>query len=191
MSDDLIETTVVELLVEQFVPDTLQTEVERIELLTTNAPVELLSSDGCDVITTEVPVIELVTAGEQGPPGPPGPAGPAGAVIETRRAGSVISANTVVYERDGLIFPLSHNDTANVFAVLGLAVASGQPGAEIAVQRGASVSDAAWSWAFGRVYLGQGGALTQTPPATGYQVLIGFAATPTSINLSIQDPIEV
>ena len=191
MSDDVLETTVVELIVEHAGSDALQSEVERIELLTTNAPVELLSSDGCDVITTEVPVVELVTGGEQGPPGPSGPPGSAGAVIETRRAGVVISANTVVYERDGVIYPLSHDDAANVFAVLGLAVTSGQQGAEIAVQRGARVTDSAWSWTFGRVYLGQGGALTQSPPTTGHQVLIGFAASPDSINLSIQDPIEV
>ncbi|MBF5006836.1 hypothetical protein [Diaphorobacter caeni] len=135
--------------------------------------------------------IDILTEGLQGPPGPRGLPGIAGAAFVTRTAGAVISANTVVYERDDLIFPLSYNDSNNVFAILGLAVSAGLPGAEISVQRGASVTDSAWSWVFGRVYLGQGGALTQVPPHDGYQVLIGFAASPDSINLSIQDPIEV
>ncbi|MEG0923203.1 MAG: hypothetical protein RSG22_17580 [Comamonas sp.] len=133
----------------------------------------------------------VIAAGQQGPAGPPGPAGGAGDLLLTRTAGVPMSALLVVYELGGKVYPLSHDDAAHVFAVLGLTVSSGQTGAQISIQLEGTVSDSGWSWAYGRVYLGQGGQLTQTPPADGFSVLIGFAATPTSINLSISDPIEV
>lgn len=135
--------------------------------------------------------VHILEVASQGPPGPPGPPGASGADMQTRRAGVTISANTVVYEQGGLIYPLDFDDAGHVFAVFGLALGSGQAGAEIPIQQAGTVTDAAWTWAYGRVYLAASGRMTQTPPATGFSVLIGFATAPTSINLFIQDPIEV
>lgn len=152
----------------------------------------LVTPEQSQVVVAEEEVTTVVIAeGAQGLPGPPGPPGGGGDQYVTRTAGQTISANRVLYDRAGLVYPLNQADGENIFAILGLAVSAGQTGAQISVQRSGTVTDSGWSWAFGRVYLGANGQLTQTPPSSGFSVLIGFAATATSINLSINDPIEV
>lgn len=152
----------------------------------------LVTPEQCQVVVDQEEIIEvLIAPGEQGPPGPPGPAGSGGDQYVTRTAGLTISANRVLYDRAGLVYPLGQADAENIFAILGLSVSAGQVGAQISVQRSGTVTDSGWTWAYGRVYLGADGQLTQTPPSSGFSVLIGFAATATSINLSINDPIEV
>lgn len=152
----------------------------------------LVTPEQSHVVVDREEVTEVVIApGEQGPPGPPGPPGGGGDQYVTRTAGQTISANRVLYDRAGLVYPLGQADAENIYAILGLAVSAGQAGAQISVQRTGTVTDSGWSWAYGRVYLGANGQLTQTPPSSGFSVLIGFAATATSINLSINDPIEV
>ncbi len=152
----------------------------------------LVMPEDSQVVVSEIELTEvLIAPGEQGPPGPPGPAGGGGDEYVTRTAGETISANRVLYDRAGLVYPLGQADAENIYAILGLSVSAGQTGAQISVQRSGTVTDSGWSWAYGRVYLGANGQLTQTPPSSGFSVLIGFAATATSINLSINDPIEV
>ncbi|MEJ5125865.1 hypothetical protein WH367_07375 [Comamonas sp. MYb21] len=152
----------------------------------------LVMPEDSQVVVSEIELTEvLIAPGEQGPPGPPGPAGGGGDEYVTRTAGETISANRVLYDQGGFVYPLSQDDAENIFAILGLSVSAGQTGAQISVQRSGTVTDSGWSWAYGRVYLGANGQLTQTPPTSGFSVLIGFAATATSINLSINDPIEV
>lgn len=152
----------------------------------------LVMPEQSQVVVAEEEVTTVVIAeGAQGLPGPPGPPGGGGDQYVTRTAGQTISANRVLYDRAGLVYPLGQADGENIFAILGLAVTAGQAGAQISVQRSGTVTDSGWSWAYGRVYLGANGQLTQTPPTSGFSVLIGFAATATSINLSINDPIEV
>jgi len=152
----------------------------------------LVMPEDSQVVVSEIELTEvLIAPGEQGPPGPPGPAGGGGDEYVTRTAGETISANLVMYDRAGHVYPLSQDDAENIYAILGLSVSAGQLGAQISVQRSGTVTDSGWTWAYGRVYLGANGQLTQTPPTSGFSVLIGFAATATSINLSINDPIEV
>lgn len=152
----------------------------------------LVEGSRCEMVVDVLEKTEVVIApGGQGPPGPPGPPGGGGDQYVTRTAGQTISANRVLYDRAGLVYPLGQADAENIYAILGLSVSAGQSGAQISVQRSGTVTDSGWSWAYGRVYLGSNGQLTQTPPSSGFSVLIGFAATATSINLSINDPIEV
>jgi hypothetical protein len=152
----------------------------------------LVTPEQSHVVVDREEITHVVIAdGGQGLPGPPGPPGGGGDQYVTRTAGQTISANRVLYDRAGLVYPLGQADAENIYAILGLSVSAGQSGAQISVQRSGTVTDSGWSWAYGRVYLGASGQLTQTPPTSGFSVLIGFAATATSINLSINDPIEV
>lgn len=113
-----------------------------------------------------------------------------GAVIVRAIAGTDISALRVVYEEDGLIYPLSYDDADNVMQLLGIAVTGGIAGTPIEVQRYGKIEDSGWSWALGRIWLGLSGALTQVAPADNFDVLIADAVSPTEIVLNIQDPIE-
>ena len=131
------------------------------------------------------PEVRLISSGDQGPPGPPG-----GVVIQ-RSAGHLISALRVVYEASGLVYVLDYRDAAHIDLLVGITMTAADGGAPIAIQRAGEISDSGWAWTPGRVYLGVAGQLTQTPPETGYSVLIGSAVSATRIILNLQDPIEL
>ena len=131
------------------------------------------------------PEVRLISSGDQGPPGPPG-----GVVIQ-RSAGHLISALRVVYEASGLVYVLDYRDAAHIDLLVGITMTAADEGAPIAIQRAGEISDSGWAWTPGRVYLGAAGQLTQTPPETGYSVLIGSAVSATRILLNLQDPIEL
>src|SRR5690606_23107372 len=108
-----------------------------------------------------------------------------------RDAGATLSALVAVYELDGEVFALDKDDDAHIDQLLGLTVTAASMGASINVQRSGAVNNSGWAWTPGRVYLGAGGALTQTPASDGFDVLIGRAVSATRLLLDLQDPIEL
>ena len=142
----------------------------------------------------EVPVLEtvLLSEAEQGPPGPPGlPGVPSGLIIQ-RKAGQDTSALVAVYEdMFGAVWPADPEKEGDVLALLGVTLSAAEQEQAVNVQRFGFVDDANWNWQLGRVYLGAQGCLTQIPPCTGHDVLIGNAVSPTRLLLNIQDPIEL
>ncbi len=138
------------------------------------------------------PKTVVVTRGIPGPEGKPGPIGPAGGTAFTRQADAALSALRVVWEDEaGVVRPLDHDDDAHIDLIAGLTLTATAAAGDVTVQRSGPVDDTAWSWTPGRVWLGPGGTLTQTPPADGYDVLVGHAASPTRLYLDIQDPIQL
>lgn len=129
--------------------------------------------------------------GVPGPAGQIGPIGPAGGTSVVRIAGETISALRAVYEEDGEVFFLDYRDQDHIDQLLGITLNAGASGAPITVQRILDITDAAWAWTPGRVYLGVAGALTQSPAADGCDVLIGSAVSATRIILNLQDPIHL
>lgn len=141
------------------------------------------------VVKESAPLTVVVTRGIPGPTGPPGPDG--GNVLQ-RAAGETLSALRAVYELDGAVRPLDAGDADHIDLLLGITITAAAAGQPINVQRAGSISDAAWSWTPGsRVHLGANGALTQSPPVDGFDVLIGTAVSPTSLLLNLQEPIEL
>ena len=133
----------------------------------------------------------LVEQGGQGPPGPPGVPGPAGGSALQRLAGETLSALRLVYELDGEVFALDSGDADHIDMLLGITLTAAAAGEPVNVQRYGVIYDAGWSWTPGRVWLGVDGRLTQTPPADGFDVLIGAATSATRITLNLTDPIEL
>lgn len=143
-------------------------------------------------VTVEPPEDVLVVAmGEQGPPGIPGAPGPAGGSAFQRQPGETLSALRAVYELDGQVFYLDYRDAAHIDLLLGITLSAAEVGTPINVQRSGPIDDSGWNWTPGRVWLGAAGALTQTPPADGYDVLLGTAVSATRIILNLTDPIEL
>lgn len=134
---------------------------------------------------------KVIVAGLRGATGRAGEPGPAGGSMVQRVAGATVSALRVVYELDDRVFALDYRDTDHIDLILGVALTAADAGQALNVQRSGTIDDSAWSWTPGRIYLGAGGMLTQTPPEDGYSVLIGIAPAPTRINLYFQDPIEL
>lgn len=137
------------------------------------------------------PELQTVTLGEQGPPGLQGIPGPAGGTALQRTAGQALSALRAVYELDGQVLYLDYRDAAHIDLLLGITLTAAQLGEPINVQRSGPLEDAGWSWTPGPVWLGVDGALSQTPPSDGYDVLLGAAVSTTRITLNLNDPIEL
>lgn len=153
---------------------------------------EILAEEAQDSVLVEhVEEIEILAIAEQGPPGLPGEPGPAGGASVQRTAGSNLSALLAVYELNGMVRALSADDAAHIDLLLGITLTAAQAGEPINVQRLGAIEDPAWNWVPGRVYLGANGALTQAPPTSGFDVLIGSAISPTRITLNLQDPISL
>lgn len=132
----------------------------------------------------------IVTAGAQGPSGTQGQIGPAGGSAFIRKAGVTISALTVVYESsDGSVFPLSNADGEHIDLLAGITLTSASIGAEVTVQRSGPLDAAGLNLQPGRVWLGMNGQLTQTPPDTGNDTLLGYATAGQRLYIDISETI--
>lgn len=144
------------------------------------------------VVTTRTVEREIVSAGAQGPRGAIGPIGPEGGTGFTRIASVTISALRIVWEAaDGTIRPLDYRDADNITRLVGIAIGSGDTGVTIAIQRSGPLDAAGLGLTPGLVWLGIDGALTQTPPTDGYDVLIGYVVAPSRLYLDIQPPVDL
>jgi hypothetical protein len=165
------------------------------EVLTINGTVpEVLTIDGTERLVVEAPdeVFKILEVARQGPPGPVGPIGPAGGAAFERHSVGALSALRVVWEdAAGAVHLLDYRDEDHIDLIAGLTLTATASAGPVNVQRGGPVDDAAWSWAVGRVWLGVDGALTQTAPADGFDVLVGYAVGPNRLILDVQDNIDL
>lgn len=75
--------------------------------------------------------------------------------------------------------------------MLGISITAGDAGSAISIKAGGSIDDAGWSWSPGFVFAGPSGALTQVPPATGWEIVVGYAPAPTRLNLTFDEPVKL
>lgn len=134
----------------------------------------------------------LIGTGVPGGRGQQGIPGPAGGSAFQRMAGVTLSALRILYESpNGSVYPLDHRDAAHIDLLLGLSLSAALSNTPVTLQRTGVIDDAGWSWIPGNVWLGTDGQLTQTPPAEGFDVLIGTAVSATRLTLNIQAPIDL
>ena len=153
---------------------------------------DVLLTGSPQILATTEGIVQIVSVAEQGPPGPPGPPGPAGGTSHVRNSAAALSALLVVWEDElGVVRPLDSTDEDHIDLLCGLTITGTSSVGPVTVQRTGAVDDTAWAWTPGRVYLGAGGSLTQTPPNNGFDVLVGVAVSPTRLLLDFQDPIEM
>jgi len=109
-----------------------------------------------------------------------------------RQSSGPLSALRVVWEDEfGAVRLLDAGDADHIDLLCGLTITATSDAGDVTVQRSGPVDDGSWSWTPGRVWLGANGALTQTPPANRFDVLVGYAVSPTRLILDFQDPIEL
>ena len=116
---------------------------------------------------------------------------PTGGDSAVRTAGETISALRVVYERGGAVYLLDPTDpySEDVQYVLGITATAAQVGESIVVQRSGTIDQAGWTWAEGLVFVGVEGRLTQIPPTTGWELVVGFAPSETRVNIDFDEPV--
>jgi hypothetical protein len=139
------------------------------------------------VVTTERKV-QVVTAGQQGVSGPPGQPGPAGGAAFNRQTDGPLSALKAVWEdANGVVRVLDYRDPDHIDLYAGVTTTATAQAGTVTVQRSGPLDASGLGLTPGRVWLGADGALTQIPPETDFDLLIGYAVAP---NRLILDPAE-
>lgn len=132
----------------------------------------------------------IVTAGAQGPSGTQGQIGPAGGSAFERTAGEPLSALKAVWEDEhGTVYALGYADDEHIDLLAGLTITAANAGAPITIQRSGPLDATGLNLTPGRVWLGVDGALTQSPPVTGFDVLIGYATAEKRLYIDFSDNI--
>lgn len=108
-----------------------------------------------------------------------------------RPAAATVSALRLVSEGADGVRHLDPTDAASVAGMLGISITAGDAGSAISIKAGGSIDDAGWSWSPGFVFAGPSGALTQVPPATGWEIVVGYAPSPTRLNLTFDEPVKL
>lgn len=126
----------------------------------------------------------------RGDPGVPGPAG--GAAYLRQSAGPVSALRVVWEDAAGSVRPLDYRDAAHIALLAGITT-TGAAGAgqSVTVQRAGPLDAAGLGLSPGRVWLGIDGALTQSPPADGFDVLVGVATAAQRLYLVFSESIDL
>jgi hypothetical protein len=131
----------------------------------------------------------------------PGPAGPPGGgaldrVVLTGVAAGPLSGHRAVYRRpDGLIDYASAATPAHFDAPIWITTGAVAAGATATMVAFGEITEASWAWTPARlIFLGAGGALTQTVPSapgSDFLAVLGAAPTPTSMFVNRQPSINL
>lgn len=132
----------------------------------------------------------IIAPGAQGPPGKTGEIGPAGGTAFERTAGEALSALKAVWEDEsGAVYALDYADDEHIDMLAGLTITAASEGAPITIQRSGPLDATGLNLTAGRVWLGENGALTQSPPDDGFDVLVGYATAEQRLYIDFSDNI--
>ena len=114
----------------------------------------------------------VVTVGIQGPPGPTD----CGQARISRVAGESLAAYAVVaVASDGKVYRASKSTPEHINRVLGITLAAAAADAAVDVHLFGEVVNGAWSFDTTKlIWLGDGGALTQSAPTSGFVMVMGY-----------------
>jgi len=86
----------------------------------------------------------------------------------------------------------SNDDADDKFNVLGVTQGAVISGATATVTTYGVMTESSWNWTAGLpVFLSTNGQLTQTPPTTGFRLIIGRAKNATTLFVDISEPITM
>jgi hypothetical protein len=118
-----------------------------------------------------------------------------GGALETmdlvrQSAAALSSSRAVSVALDGRVAYPDRTLTDDAMRFIGILMTSASAADEsVTVRRQGRVSELAWSWTPGPVWVGDSGVLTQTPPASGWLLRVGTAINATTIDIEPEPPI--
>ena len=148
---------------------------------------------GTTVITQDPNAMSVLVAAEQGPEGKQGPIGPSGGAAFVKTASATVSGGFVVgLDAQGEVAHADGADIDSAWRVVGVALNGANKGDPVTIVTAGEVEEPTWSWTEGApVFLGANGSLTQTPPTSGYILVVGSAVGATRILVNVQQPIFI
>lgn len=86
----------------------------------------------------------------------------------------------------------SKDNAADKFKILGVTQGAVSNGATATVTTYGTMTESSWNWTEGSpVFLSTNGLLTQTPPTSGFRIIIGRPQTATTLFVDISEPIII
>jgi len=148
------------------------------------------------VVAREVPDLQVVFGGEQGPQGPqgirgvPGPAG--GSALQYTAGIALGGHRAVVLDGAALAVYADAGTPDHAVRVLGVTTGAVAAGDLATIQVSGELVEPSWAWALNQpIYLGADGLLAQSPPLAGFSLIVGFPLTATSMLVAIAQPIAL
>lgn len=160
--------------------------------ITTPVQVTAVQSSDNVRVTVAVAVDTGVEVLFKGPPGRQGDAGPSGAGggdVAGVAAVALGGQRAVYLANDGMRYASA--DNLAMINVLGVTVGAVAQGASVSIRTGGSLTDPAFSFVPGPVYLGLNGLLTQTLPTANSLVVVGDALNATTLLVRVEKPWEL
>ena len=137
-----------------------------------------------------------VVAGPAGAPGGKGDAGQPGAAgsadPQTATLAGAVGLHQLVFNSPAGALLASCDQPGQAGKVLGLSLAAGALGIQITYSAAGVVTDQAWNWTPGPIFLGLNGALTQQLPAAATFVQqVALALSPTSLRMGLRASVMI
>lgn len=144
------------------------------------------SSTEIKTTTDTVTTIESISVGPQGPPGTGGTSSDLSIVAAIVLGGHRI----VVPDSNGKAIYADNTISSHANKVLGMTTGAVAEGGTATVKTVGEITEVSWSWTLDTpVWLSANGLMTQTPPTTGFSLIIGFPISETKLFLDLREPI--
>ena len=110
----------------------------------------------------------------------------------TNGSGVPISALQAVYYTSPTEVAIADSTVELESRVAGIALNAANPGDSLTILTEGIHTDPFWSWTPQEpIFLGPSGTLTQTAPITGFRIPVGYAIDATSLDINIQESIDL
>ena len=161
-----------------------------------NPTVQISETDVPQATTQSTIVVEDVAGGkgdkgDKGDPGErglPGPGGGTGDIFYT--AGVDLSGHRAVRLSAGQVVYVSQDKPEDLNEFLGITTGASLQGDEATVRPYGIMDEPSWNWDVTiPIFLGVNGVLTQTPPTSGFLLIVAKALLPTEIFIDPKTPI--
>lgn len=178
----------------------LVTEKVSTDIIYTDGSVETvvaLPEGTSNVVTTdqgEVTVVETKTGSttviESTQIGPQGIPGTTSGVTSSFEAGETLSGHRSVIVVEDKAYYADCTIPGHANSVYGITKGAALIGSTVIVQRSSELEEPSWSWVVGiPIWLSTAGLLTQSPPSSGFSLILGFPITSTKLFINIREPI--
>jgi hypothetical protein len=114
-------------------------------------------------------------------------------VYDTATAGEALGGHRFVVLNDSGEAIYATNQTANhAHKIFGMTTGAANLAATATIQRQGAITEPSWNWTLNSpIFLSTSGQMTQTPPATGFSLIVGFPLSATSMYIAIREPITL
>ena len=141
-----------------------------------------------EIINTQTETVHVIeTSPPKGDRGVPGAT--AGMTVEYPVAYPMSGHRIVVLDGNQQAIYASNLTPSHAFKIVGMttmAVISG----DIPIQTGGPLTETSWNWILDiPIWLSEDGLMTQTPPTSGFSLIVGFPNSQTSMFIDIHEPV--